>query len=430
MKLKISDMRNNTNGGLIEEIDEIVQTTPEDKVQPPVNFPSDGGKISTHIVVISMIEMLLINQYFINCRNNEIGGVKVNTVGHTDNIGTIYYRTSHVSEYDSLWFNCDITKNNINYRGIIVQTTQLLNDSGRLIHQLNISSPIDIITDELIDLISYVKNKSFENSKYIGQCLDVSVYDGRLETISIVDVNEVNENIILNDTQERFLTHFKNRIFRGGTARFLLNGEPGSGKTESIRNIVAQLVPNTTFIIPKFETVDDLFIIMDICSFFDHSVMIIDDIDLYLGSRDRGNYTNILGRFLSFFDGIKKRKISLIASTNSKELVDKAAERPGRFNMILDFGFLDEDQINKLIKLFLPEEYHNEKVYNTLLGLDSNGNKKNITGAFLYNLGLNIKEMREDDENWSLDDTILLIKESYDGFYNSQVSKHKKIGFN
>mgnify|MGYP001559539046 CR=1 FL=1 len=36
--------------------------------------------------------------------------------------------------------------------------------------------------------------------------------------------------------------------------------------------------------------------------------IIMDDIDLYLGSRDKGSYTALLGQFLSFFDGVKKRK--------------------------------------------------------------------------------------------------------------------------
>jgi hypothetical protein len=38
--------------------------------------------------------------------------------------------------------------------------------------------------------------------------------------------------------------------------------------------------------------------------------------------------------------------------------------------------------------------------------------------------------MSEDDENWSIEDTISLIKESYKGFYSSQVEKEKQsMGF-
>jgi transposase len=38
--------------------------------------------------------------------------------------------------------------------------------------------------------------------------------------------------------------------------------------------------------------------------------------------------------------------------------------------------------------------------------------------------------MSEDDENWTLEDTVSLIKESYKGFYSSQVEKERQnLGF-
>jgi len=150
---------------------------------------------------------------------------------------------------------------------------------------------------------------------------------------------------------------------------------------------------------------------------------------LYLGSRDSGNYTKLLGQFLSFFDGVKKRKISLLASTNDKGLVDKAAERPGRFNVTLDYSFLNEEQIIKVCNIHLPEQWKVKEVYETLTGT-INGKKAKITGAFIANLADNIKEMSEDDENWGIEDTVSLITESYKGFYSSQVEKEKSnMGF-
>jgi SpoVK/Ycf46/Vps4 family AAA+-type ATPase len=168
---------------------------------------------------------------------------------------------------------------------------------------------------------------------------------------------------------------------------------------------------------------------MEACEIFENGVIIMDDIDLYLGSRDNGSYTRLLGQFLSFFDGVKKRKISLLASTNDKGLVDKAAERPGRFNFTLDYGFLDDEQIVKVCNIHLPEKWRVEKVYEALKD-NIGGKKAKITGAFIANLADNIKEMSEDDENWTLDDTVSLIKESYKGFYSSQVEKERQnLGF-
>jgi hypothetical protein len=199
--------------------------------------------------------------------------------------------------------------------------------------------------------------------------------------------------------------------------------------TETIREIARRLIPKVTFIIPDFDTTDDLTSIMEACEIFENGVIIMDDIDLYLGSRDNGSYTRLLGQFLSFFDGVKKRKISLLASTNDKGLVDKAAERPGRFNFTLDYNFLDAEQIVKVCNIHLPEKWRIQEVYDALTE-KINGKKVNITGAFIANLADNIKEMSEDDSNWGIDDTVSLIKESYKGFYSSQIEKEKQtLGF-
>jgi len=77
-----------------------------------------------------------------------------------------------------------------------------------------------------------------------------------------------------------------------------------------------------------------------------------------------------------------------------------------------------------------PDEPRIKGFYETLKGNDNKGVKIKISGAFIANLAENIIEMSKDNKDWSLDDTLLLIKESYAGFYNSQMSKEKKLGFN
>jgi hypothetical protein len=278
-------------------------------------------------------------------------------------------------------------------------------------------------------LFKRIRGLAFNNSEYVGKCIKVKLIDNRFRGIEIIEFEKNNFELILTETQKKYIEHFISRVKRGSSARYLLNGEPGTGKTESIRDIIRNLIPEVTFIIPDFSTCEDLTTILESCEIFERGVIIMDDIDLYLGSRDNGSYTRLLGEFLSFFDGVKKRKISLLASTNDKGLVDKAAERPGRFNMTLDYTFLTEEQIKCVCKIHLPEKYHVDEVYGALNGT-INGRKANITGAFIANLADNIKEMSEDDENWSIDDTVSLITESYKGFYSSQVEKNKNnIGF-
>jgi SpoVK/Ycf46/Vps4 family AAA+-type ATPase len=156
----------------------------------------------------------------------------------------------------------------------------------------------------------------------------------------------------------------------------------------------------------------------------------MDDIDLFLGNRENGTQTRILGEFLSFFDGVKKRKINLLASTNSKELVDRASQRPGRMSIILDYSYLEPNQIIKVCNIHLDEKWRIKEIYDVLTG-NIDGKKVEVTGAFIANLGKNIREMSMDDDTWNLEDTISLIKQSYKGFYSSNLSMKEKesMGF-
>jgi len=380
---------------------------------------------NTRTTNISFVELAIINSYLYSCFKFKNNDIEVTSLGQVDQIGRILYGGAFEST-SSFWFQARFNDDDNDY---FIQTKSFLDSRNELIIELHITVKKGVAYSKLEELENKIKSLSFNNSEYKGKCIKVKLREGRFRGIAIIDVEESKNELILNDTQGKFIQHFISRVKRGGNARYLLNGEPGTGKTETIREIARQLMPHVTFIIPEFSTQEDLTLIMEACEIFENGVIIMDDIDLYLGSRDNGSYTRLLGEFLSFFDGVKKRKISLLASTNDKGLVDKAAERPGRFNFTLDYGFLDEQQIVKVCKIHLPQKWQIEEIYDALK--DNIGGKKvKITGAFIANLADNIKEMSEDDENWNLVDTVSLIKESYKGFYLSQVEKERKtLGF-
>jgi hypothetical protein len=380
----------------------------------------------SHTEDITFIELAMINAYMHSVYRNKSKDIKVKSYGTTDNLGRINYG-GLFDGIGSFWFSTSIKGEDNDF---IIQTKSFVDTRGELVTQLNISAKNGLIQSKFAELAKKILSLTFNSSEYKGKCIKVKLREGHFKGIEVIDVQTSNTELVLNKTQNRYIKHFISRVSRGGNARYLFNGEPGTGKTESIREITRRLIPNVTFIIPEFTTTDDLTAIMEACEIFENSVIIMDDIDLYLGSRENGSYTRLLGQFLSFFDGIKKRKLSLLASTNDKGLVDKAAERPGRFNLTLDFGFLDDEQIVKVCNIHLPKEYRIKEVYEALKG-NINGKKVNITGAFISNLADNIKEMSEDDAKWSIDDTISLIKESYRGFYSSQVEKERQaMGFN
>ena len=374
---------------------------------------------------ISFIEFAIINAYLYDSYKGKQKDIIVNSYGWVDSIGRLNYGGGFELT-GSYWFSANIEGDDNEY---MIQTKAYTDNRNELITQLHVTSKKGILYKSFEDIFKSIKSISFNNSEYKGKCIKVKLREGRFRGIEIIDIQESSNELILNETQMKFIEHFINRVSRGGNARYLLNGEPGTGKTESIREISRKLIPNVTFVIPDFSHSDDLTSIMEACEIFDNAVIIMDDIDLFLGSRDNGSYTRLLGQFLSFFDGVKKRKISLLASTNDKGLVDKAAERPGRFNFTLDYTFLDKEQIVKVCNIHLPEQWRVQEVYDALTGT-INSKKVNITGAFIANLADNIREMSEDDEDWTITDTVSLITESYKGFYSSQVEKEKQtVGF-
>lgn len=427
-----------TSDDIIEQVKEIYEKNknvreleinyvdPEEIESDLIDEEFDDYTSNEYTSEVSFVEFAIINSYLHDLYvKKETKDITVKMYGGTDNIGRITIGGSF-NNIDSFWFGCSFASNDNEW---IIQTKMFTDGRGDLINQLHITCKIGLKYKEFEDTFKKIKSLAFNNSQYKGKCIKISLIEGNFRGVSIIDIKEASNELIMTDVQRRYIEHFIIRVARGGSARYLLNGEPGTGKTESIREICRRLVPDVTFIIPDFTTTGDLNSIMEACEIFENAVIIMDDIDLYLGSRDNGSYTRMLGQFLSFFDGVKKRKISLLASTNDKGLVDKAAERPGRFNFTLDYTFLNEEQIIKVCNIHLPEKWQIKEVYDAL-SENINGKKPNITGAFIANLAENIIEMSEEDELWTTEDTISLIKESYKGFYMSQVEKEKKtMGF-
>lgn len=377
---------------------------------------------------ISVIEFAIYNSFLADCMIKNIEGFKTISYGELEELETVKYGTNFQSNRP-WWFIVNCNQKEYKDNNILFQTRIYRNSNGDVCCQLNISFEKSVPYKVGNDLYKIFKKVAFNNSEYKGKCLEIKVVEGAFEGITIIPSDKFETNLILTEIQERFILHFEKRVLKGSQARYLLNGIPGSGKTQVIRRIMKNLIPKVTFITPIFQNSNDLKTVLEACEVFDPGCIVIDDIDIYIGNRESGGHTRLLADFLTYFDGIKKRNISILASTNNKAFIDKAAERPGRFNITLDFSYLIDDQIEDVVNMHLPKKWRRKEIYDALRGNDNQGKKINVTGAFIANLSENIIEMSSNEKSWSLKDTLTLIKDSYAGFYNSQTNNQKKLGF-
>lgn len=208
--------------------------------------------------------------------------------------------------------------------------------------------------------------------------------------------------------------------------RYLFAGQPGTAKTKIIRAIANACKGKATFIFTNGNErrIESLFEFVDL---FSPVVLCIDDIDLMTGSRNEGLYTKELAELLQKLDGFINRDFFLLATTNEKRLVDLAASRPGRFDMILDIGLIQPEQYLALIrnKTDNPKiiALFNEEVFRLF-------QYRKVTGAFIANLVKHLELIASfDRQKLNSEYLIQTIKESYYGFYKEPESLTEKIGF-
>ena len=183
-----------------------------------------------------------------------------------------------------------------------------------------------------------------------------------------------------------FLNVFKNN---NELLRYLFVGPPGTGKTESCLALMNELNKSGVTVIktPVCEYIEEK---VDLAIMLKPSVIILDDLDLSLGSRE-SSFSSNLQLFLDILDGTDKlpKDVGIIATTNSAAFLDLAAQRPGRFHKVMLFDELTKQNISDIIVKSLRcnfgdvsakaiNVFINEKVVELF-------SKHNVTGAHIYN---------------------------------------------
>jgi len=173
--------------------------------------------------------------------------------------------------------------------------------------------------------------------------------------------------------------------------RYLLVGHPGTGKTEAT-TIISKILNKHGVTIIKTSVCDKIKEKFDLAALLAPSILMIDDIDLSLGSRNKGVYAERLQDFLDILDGTEKLKenVGVIATTNSTALLDLAVQRPGRFDKVLMFDELNVGNIKNIILKSLRSNFKIKSDKNRYVSLFTNDKiiklffDSAVTGAYIY----------------------------------------------
>ncbi len=176
----------------------------------------------------------------------------------------------------------------------------------------------------------------------------------------------------------------KNRLMK-----YLMVGNPGTGKTESTL-VLSNILKNSGVTIIKTPIDAHLKEKVEFAEILSPSILIFDDLDLAIGSRSKGGYSpKELQTFLDVMDGTDKisKLVGIIATTNSAPLLDLAAQRPGRFEKILQFDVLSKKNIGSIILKSL--RYNSNNLKNKKLFFNKEVVdlffERGVTGSYVYN---------------------------------------------
>jgi cell division protease FtsH len=289
-------------------------------------------------------------------------------------------------------------------------------------------SPEELYTIELTNLLIKL---AIRNSGYYGKFLKFLQPGETVERVKfkiLLPPNLSLSDIYLKDKSD--LEDFVEAVKRKNQGlRYLFVGEPGTGKTDTVRAIIAECLKADGITVIEVDAGSgvSLNVVFEYADIFSPVLLCIDDIDILVGSRENYFKPKDLSSALQALDGfIEKDDHYLIATTNDRKLVDFALRRPGRFDLIIEFKELDPEFYPDLVLREskdenLAEVFRDERIRRKLYNLKA-------TGAFIATLVKHLLKPRYDETRYNPETVIALIDKLHTAF-KQEVKKEEKIGF-
>lgn len=333
--------------------------------------------------------------------------------------------------FDNVMFDESILFGIIRFKGerYLISCTSF-DDRGSKYYALIISGDIagDFRPQEVAEILL---KEGVLNSGYSGKILRIFYDEFNLKaTFKIL----VPPDITLNDVYLKNkveLEDFVKSIKEGKRGlRYLFVGEPGTGKTATIKALIRECIninSNLTIFVVDAGCQVPLEILFEYAEIFRPVLVCIDDIDLIVSRRDIIPNSKNLSTALQALDGfINNVDTFLIATTNDRYLVDTALRRPGRFDLIIEFENLDPQFYYSLVLRETGDErlaqvFKNDNIVKRLSNLK-------VTGAFIVTLVGYLSRERFKHVKYETETVIKAIERLYHSF-KKEVNSKELIGF-
>lgn len=290
------------------------------------------------------------------------------------------------------------------------------------------------------DFIKELRVKSLQNSFLNNKIITIrkspSFGEDLVECLKVTEIKNVSlKDLFIPELKKEQFDRFIKAILNWGDdnlpLKYLLNGPPGTGKSQLINSIIEETKGKiTVFIMNSISggagreiTFSEVF---EFCSSFEKCLLVIDDLDLYFSDRDRNFDKKELQYFLSIMDGYFQNNLFVLASTNDKKMVDIAASRPGRFDLILDIEEINSSNYHSLI----IRETDDEQIIGFFTPeLLSSFAMKKVTGAYIVSFIKQLKSVKKNKGSITAKDFEDYLNLTYNGFYKSNAENLKAVGF-
>lgn len=164
---------------------------------------------------------------------------------------------------------------------------------------------------------------------------------------------DLNIEELYNDDFKEVDSLIVNSMERDSSGLILLHGKPGTGKSSYIKYLVSEF-KEKSFIFIQNEFINQL-LLPDFISFLllnKDSVLIIEDAEKVITSREYTNEASVVSTILQLTDGLFSDylNIKIICTFNTSiERIDKALLRKGRIIANYEFGALAEEKTEQLL---------------------------------------------------------------------------------